>query len=87
MALFKNNRPGRPSDKVTFVVHGAFGNLITRIRARTSEKLKGIAIWKLVKETFNFSEEDVKDYERQERKEFSEDYVLMKQQRDKLFFH
>lgn len=54
-------RNGRVAEIVRLDVHGWTGNLIHRIKGKTTEKEKGVAMVDKIEDLFNLSRED-KDY-------------------------
>lgn len=65
----RKTRHGRPAEIVRLDTHSWGGDLIDRIKAKTSEKEKGIMMLLCIKDIFNISWEDIGSYKNKEIEE------------------
>lgn len=83
----KFNRSGRQADIAQLTFHGWFGDLMDRIKAKTTEKEKGIMMLDKIENQFNISEVDRKSFRKElkerEEKEFDEMREQAKERKDK----
>lgn len=85
----KFNRSGRQSDIAQLTFHGWFGDLIDRIRAKTTEKEKGMMMLEKIENQFSISKPDReifrKEMQEREKKEFAEMEKQAEAMKDKPF--
>lgn len=83
----KFNRSGRQADIAQLTFHGWFGDLMDRIKAKTTEKEKGIMMLDKIENQFNISEVDREDFRKEmkerEEKEFDEMREQAKERKNK----
>lgn len=55
----RKTRNGRPSDIAKLDVHDWLGNIMHRLRGKTTDKKMGVAILNTVKDIFGLTEQDI----------------------------
>ncbi|KKN20300.1 hypothetical protein LCGC14_0937120 [marine sediment metagenome] len=76
----KFNRSGRQADIAQLTLHGWFGDLIDRIKAKTTEKEKGIMMLDKIENQFNISQMDREAFRKVMKEREKEDFEEMKEQ-------
>ena len=89
MSKKKTNRSGRHADIAQLTLHGWFGDLIDRIKAKTTEKDKGMMMLEKIENQFSISESDRiifrKEMQAREEREWEEMERQAKAMKDKPF--
>ena len=85
----KTNRSGRQADVAQLTFHGWFGDLIDRIKAKTTEKEKGMMMLEKIENQFGISESDKvifrKEMQEREEREWEEMERQAEVMKDKPF--
>jgi len=76
----KFNRAGSKADIATLTIHGWFGDLIDRIRAKTNEKERGMLMVNKLENYFNINEFDRKIFRQKLLEREKRDFKEMEEQ-------
>ena len=76
----KFNRSGRMAEIAQLVFHDWFGNLIDRVRSKTTEKEKGLLMMDLIEKRFSISDFDKEKWRKEMIIREEEDFEEMKKQ-------
>lgn len=76
----KFNRSGRQADVAQLTFHGWFGDLMDRIKAKTTEKEKGIMMLDKIESHFNINDFDREKFRKEMREREEREFREMKEQ-------
>ena len=76
----KFNRSGRQADIAQLTFHGWFGDLMDRIKAKTTEKEKGIMMLDKIENQFDISNLDREDFRKEMKEREEKEFDEMKEQ-------